>query len=158
HAAENCRCRDSKPEQRGAQADCLNHHSSPCSARGSDWLRLKSHYYAAGIQRHGRRSSMAYGAWRGMVGTVKPTKGSGSLEELIRMLRDAIGVIPLFNKIKHGTIAESRDVIPAYEEKVAELAADKVDLIHPAGTPPFMLLGYRKEQELIAAWEKKYGI
>jgi maleate isomerase len=101
---------------------------------------------------------MGYGAWRGMVGTVKPTKGSGSLEELIRMLPDGIGVIPLFNNIKHGTIGEFRDVVPSYEEKVAELAADKVDLIHPAGTPPFMLLGYRSEQELIAAWEKKYGV
>ena len=101
---------------------------------------------------------MAYGAWRGMVGTVKPTKGSGSLEELIRMLPDGIGVIPLFNNIRHGTLGEFRDVLPSYEEKVAELAADKVDLIHPAGTPPFMLLGYRKEQELIAAWERKYGV
>ena len=101
---------------------------------------------------------MAYGAWRGMVGTVKPTKGSGSLEELIRMLPDGIGVIPLFNNIRHGTIGEFRDVLPSYEEKVAELAADKVDLIHPAGTPPFMLLGYRREQELIAEWEKKYGV
>ena len=101
---------------------------------------------------------MAYGAWRGMVGTVKPTKGSGSLEELIRMLPDGIGVIPLFNNIRHGTIGEFRDVLPSYEEKVAELAADQVDVIHPAGTPPFMLLGYRKEQELIAAWESKYGL
>ena len=101
---------------------------------------------------------MAYGAWRGMVGTVKPTKGSGSLEELIRMLPDGIGVIPLFNNIRHGTIREFSDVIPSYEEKVAELAADKCDVIHPAGTPPFMLLGYRREQELIAEWEKKYGV
>ena len=101
---------------------------------------------------------MAYGAWRGMVGTVKPTKGSGSLEELIRMLPDGIGVIPLFNNIRYGTIGEFRGVLPSYEEKVAELAADQVDVIHPAGTPPFMLLGYRKEQELIAAWEKKYGV
>ena len=101
---------------------------------------------------------MAYGAWRGMVGTVKPTKGSGSLEELIRMLPDGIGVIPLFNNIRHGTISEFSDVIPSYEEKVAELAEDKVDVIHPAGTPPFMLLGYRREQELIAQWEKKYGV
>ena len=101
---------------------------------------------------------MAYGAWRGMVGTVKPTKGSGSLEELIRMLPDGIGVIPLFNNIQHGTIGEFSGVLPSYEEKIAELAGDKVDVIHPAGTPPFMLLGYRKEQELIAEWEKKYGV
>jgi len=38
--------------------------------------------------------------------------------------------------------------IPAYEEKIAELAEDKVDLIHPAGTPPFMLLGYKGEAEI----------
>ena len=101
---------------------------------------------------------MAYGAWRGMVGTVKPTKGSGSLEELIRMLPDGIGVIPLFNSIRHGTIGEFSNVLPSYEEKIAELAGDKVDMIHPAGTPPFMLLGYRGEQELIAKWEKTYGI
>jgi hypothetical protein len=75
-----------------------------------------------------------------MVGTVKPTKGSGSLEELIRMLPEGIGVIPLFNNIQHGTLAEFGSVLPSYEEKVEELAKDGVDLIHPAGTPPFMLL------------------
>lgn len=101
---------------------------------------------------------MSFGAWRGMVGTVKPTKGSGSLEELIRMLPEGIGVIPLFNGIRHGTIDEFSSVIPAYEEKVAELAADGVDLIHPAGTPPFMLLGYERERALIAAWEDRYGV
>ena len=57
---------------------------------------------------------MAYGAWRGMVGTVKPTKGSGSLEELIRMLPDGIGVIPLFNNIRHGTLGEFSGVLPSY--------------------------------------------
>jgi maleate cis-trans isomerase len=98
------------------------------------------------------------GAWRGMVGTVKPTKGSGSLEELIRMLPDGIGVLPLFNNIQHGTLQEFGGAIPAYEEKIAELAADGVDLIHPAGTPPFMLLGYRGEQELIASWERRWGV
>ena len=37
---------------------------------------------------------MAYDCWRGMVGIVKPTKGSGSLVELIKLLPDGIGVIP----------------------------------------------------------------
>lgn len=102
---------------------------------------------------------MAFGgAWRGMVGTVKPTKGSGSLEELIRMLPDGIGVIPLFNNIRHGTVQEFSDVLPSYEEKIAELAEDGVDLIHPAGTPPFMLLGYGAERELISTWERTYGV
>ena len=102
---------------------------------------------------------MAFGgAWRGMVGTVKPTKGSGSLEELIRMLPEGIGVLPLFNNVRHGSLQEFGSAIPSYEEKIAELAEDGVDLIHPAGTPPFMLLGYQREKDLIARWEDRFQI
>ena len=101
---------------------------------------------------------MVYDCWRGMVGIIKPTKGSGSLVELIKLLPEGIGVIPLFNHVRHGTIEEFQGAIPAYEEKIAELAQDKVDLIHPAGTPPFMLLGYKGEAEMIAKWEKRFGI
>jgi maleate isomerase len=101
---------------------------------------------------------MASDSWRGMVGIIKPTKGSASLVEMIRMLPDGIGIIPLFNNIRHGKIEEFRAAIPAYEEKIAELAEDKVDLIHAAGTPPFMLLGYKGEQEIIEGWEKKFNI
>lgn len=32
---------------------------------------------------------MPYDCWRGMVGMIKPTKGSGSLVELIKMLPDS---------------------------------------------------------------------
>jgi maleate isomerase len=101
---------------------------------------------------------MPYDCWRGMVGIIKPTKGSGSLVELIKMLPDGIGVIPLFNNVRHGKIQEFQAAIPAYEEKIAELAEDKVDLIQAAGTPPFMLLGYKSEAEIIAKWEKQFGI
>ena len=101
---------------------------------------------------------MIYDCWRGMVGIIKPTKGSGSLVELIKMLPDGIGVIPLFNNVRHGKLEEFQSAIPAYEEKIAELAQDKVDLIHPAGTPPFMLLGYKGEAEIIGKWEKQFGI
>jgi maleate cis-trans isomerase len=101
---------------------------------------------------------MVSDAWRGMVGIIKPTKGSASLVEMIRMLPDGIGIIPLFNNIRHGTIEEFRAALPAYEEKIAELAQDQVDLIHAAGTPPFMLLGYNGEQEIIERWEKRFKI
>ena len=101
---------------------------------------------------------MSYDCWRGMVGIIKPTKGSSSLVELIKMLPDGIGVIPLFNNVRHGKIEEFQAAIPAYEEKIAELAQDKVDLIHPAGTPPFMLLGYDGERKIIDTWEKQFGI
>jgi hypothetical protein len=58
-------------------------------------------------------------AWRGLVGTIKPTKGSGSLEELIRMLPEGICVLPLFNDVRHGTLKEFSSAIPSYEEKIA---------------------------------------
>ena len=74
------------------------------------------------------------------------------------MLPDGIGVIPLFNNVRHGKIEEFQSALPAYEEKIAELAEDKVDLIHPAGTPPFMLLGYKGEAEIIQRWERQFGI
>lgn len=101
---------------------------------------------------------MSDSAEHGVVGTVKPTRGSGSLEELKEMLPDGIRVIAHFADIRHGTIEEFQDVLGLYEEKIAELAAEGVDLIHPAGTPPFMLLGYRREQELIETWERRHGI
>ena len=97
-------------------------------------------------------------SWRGDVGVIKPTMRPGSLEELIRMLPEGIGVLPLFLDIQRGTADEFADVMAAYEVKVAQLAEQKVDLIHPEGAPPFMVKGYRGEGEIIAGWEKKYKI
>ena len=98
---------------------------------------------------------MAYTSWRGTVGVVKPTLRPGSLEEMIRLLPEGIGVIPLFLGIQRGTEDEFRDVMPAYEAKVAELVGLGVDLVHPEGAPPFMVHGYRGEQEIIKQWEEK---
>jgi hypothetical protein len=39
---------------------------------------------------------MAFTSWRGVLGCVKPTMRPGGLEELIRILPEGIGVIPLF--------------------------------------------------------------
>jgi maleate isomerase len=99
---------------------------------------------------------MAYTMWRGVFGLIKPTRRPGSLEELIRMLPEGIGVVPLLLNVKQGSHAEFSSAIPFYEQYVAELAEQGVDLIHPGGTPPFMLLGYKGEGELIRRWEKKY--
>lgn len=54
---------------------------------------------------------MAYDCWRGMVGIIKPTKGSGSLVELIKIPPEGIGVIPLFNNVRHGKIEELQAAI-----------------------------------------------
>lgn len=101
---------------------------------------------------------MSFSTWRGVVGVIKPTMGPGSLEELIRLLPEGVGVVPLYNDVREGRIEEFSSAIPAYEKMVAVLAAHKVDLIHPEGTPPFMLLGYAGEKKLLGQWQRKFGI
>jgi maleate isomerase len=99
---------------------------------------------------------MPYSSWRGMVGVIKPTRRPGSLEELVRMLPDGIGVLPLMLDIRAGTLEEFRAAIPRYEAMVADLAGDGADLIVCCGAPPFMLLGPREEARLVRRWERRY--
>ena len=99
---------------------------------------------------------MSYTSWRGTVGLIKPTHRPGSLEEFIRLLPEGIGVIPLFLGIQRGTEDEFLSVLEAIEAKVAELAALKVDLIHPEGAPPFMVHGYKGGEKIVKQWEAKY--
>ena len=101
---------------------------------------------------------MAYTSWRGTLGLIKPTRDPGSLEELIRMLPEGIGVVPLLLDIRTGSKKEFTEAFAAYEPQVRELAEQEVDVIHPGGTAPFMLLDYERERREVAAWEKKYGI
>jgi maleate cis-trans isomerase len=82
----------------------------------------------------------------------------GSIEELCRILPEGVGIIPLFLDIKKGDRRELTDVIPRYEPQIARLAEAGVDLVHPEGAPPFMMLGYEGEAELIRTWEKKYNV
>ena len=99
---------------------------------------------------------MAYTSWRGVVGCIKPTRRPGSLEELIRMLPEGIGVIPLFLNIRAGTTDEFKRSVDPFVPLVEELVTEQVDLIHAEGAPPFMLLGYKGEADLLKKWEKKY--
>ncbi len=101
---------------------------------------------------------MAFTSWRGTVGNIKPTMRPGSIEELCRILPEGVGIIPLFLDIQKGERRELTDVIPQYEPQIKRLADAKVDLIHPEGAPPFMMLGYQGEAELIRKWEKTYGV
>lgn len=101
---------------------------------------------------------MAYESWRGLLGLVKPTMRAGSLEELIRMLPEGIGVLPFFLDISRGTTEEFRRASEPYEPYIAKLAEKGCDLIHPEGAPPFMMLGYKGEAELLKKWEKKYKV
>jgi maleate cis-trans isomerase len=90
---------------------------------------------------------------------VKPTtQASGSHDALAALLPPEIRTHTVYCGIRDGTVEEFKTIMPQYERGVAEVAALKVDLIHPEGTPPFMLQGYSGEQRIIAAWEQKYGI
>lgn len=99
---------------------------------------------------------MAFDSWRGSVGIIKPTLRPGSIEDLIRIMPEGIGVVVTHLDIRTGTQGEFEKQIPLYEEKVALLADAGVDIIHPAGAPPFFLLGYKGEVELLKGWEAKY--
>ena len=101
---------------------------------------------------------MAFTSWRGVVGCIKPTLRPGGLEELIRMLPDGIGVLPLFLNIRQGTTEEFKRATTPYEPLVKRLADAGCDLIHPEGAPPFMLLGFKGEAELLAKWEREYKL
>jgi len=101
---------------------------------------------------------MSFTSWRGVVGLVKPTMRPGNLEELIKLMPDGVAVLPLYNNIRRGTVDELKAALAGFEAKVAELAECGVDLIHPSGAPPFMVLGYRGEAELIRTWERRHKI
>lgn len=98
---------------------------------------------------------MPFSSWRGIVGMINPTMRPGATEEVIRMLPHGIGLIPLFLDFR-GATEEFKAAMPAYERNVAVLAEHACDLIHPAGAPPFMMLGRKAEGRLVATWEKKY--
>ena len=101
---------------------------------------------------------MAFTSWRGVVGCIKPTLRPGGLEELIRMLPEGIGVLPLFLNISKGTTDEFKRAVAPYEPLLEQLAEAGCDLIHPEGAPPFMLLGYKGEADVLKKWERQHKI
>jgi len=72
------------------------------------------------------------------------------------MLPEGIGVIPLFLNIRHGTTDEFKRSVDPYLPLLEELASDGVEVIHAEGAPPFMLLGYEGEAQLLREWEERY--
>ncbi len=101
---------------------------------------------------------MASGTWRGTVGVVKPTYGSGSLVEFIRLLPEGVGCIPMYGGVREHSERGYLAAMENYHLKVAELAQIGVDLMHPEGGPPFMVRGHKAEQEIVSAWEAQYKV
>jgi maleate cis-trans isomerase len=95
-----------------------------------------------------------------LVGTVRPTNRpeAGQELDLDTLIPEKIKFVSLTMNFTRGTEEEFLNSMPGYEAKAAELARMGAHLVRPSGAPPFMLQGYRREQELIGSWEKKYGV
>ena len=95
-----------------------------------------------------------------LVGTVRPTNRpeAGQELDLDTLIPAKIKFVDRTMNFTRGTEEEFSTSMPAYEAKAAELAELGADLVRPSGAPPFMLLGYERELELIRGWEKKYGV
>lgn len=91
------------------------------------------------------------------VGMVKPTsQASGSHDALTKLLPQRVRTHTVYCGIKDGTVEEFETMMPQYEKGVAEVAALGVDMIHPEGTPPFMLKGYDGERRIVDTWQATY--
>ena len=101
---------------------------------------------------------MSFTSWRGIVGCIHPTLRPGSTEEVVRLLPEGVGVLSVHNDIRRGSVSEFHAVMKGYEEKVAMLAEQKCDIIHPSGAPPFMVQGLKGEADLVRSWEEKYKV
>jgi maleate isomerase len=95
-----------------------------------------------------------------IVGTVRPTNRpeAGQEIELDGLIPARIKFLSATMNFTRGDEQEFRSSMPGYEAKVAELAETRPDLIRPSGAPPFMLLGFAGEQEIIRSWEEKYRV
>jgi len=94
---------------------------------------------------------------RGLVGNIKPRAADSSLVDMIKLLPDGIGVIPVYVNVTPES-REDGSVYPLYEERISYLASQKCNLIAIEGAPPFMLLGLAREAEMVDGWKRKYNI
>ena len=101
---------------------------------------------------------MTFSSWRGTVGLIKPTMRPGSMEETVRLLPEGVGLIPIHQNVRAGTVDEFEAAIQGYHDHALTLAGAGVDLIHHSGTPPFMMQGYKGEAALIKKWEREMGV
>jgi maleate cis-trans isomerase len=94
--------------------------------------------------------------YRGVVGDIKPRADDSSLVDMIRLLPEGIGVIPVYLNLQSGTREEYGSHYDTYEQHIAYLASQKVNVISVEGAPPFMLLGPKREAEMLDGWKAKY--
>jgi len=94
--------------------------------------------------------------YRGVVGDIKPRANDSALVDMIKILPEGIGVIPVYLNLTQGTREEYGSAYGTYEKLIAYLAAQKCDVISIEGAPPFMLLGPEGEKKMVDGWKAKY--
>jgi len=94
--------------------------------------------------------------YRGIVGDIKPRATDSSLVDMIRLLPEGIGVIPVFLNLTTGSREEYGSAYGIYEKHIAYLASQKCNVISIEGAPPFMLLGPAGEAKMVDGWKEKY--
>jgi maleate cis-trans isomerase len=94
--------------------------------------------------------------YRGVVGDIKPRATDSGLVDMIRLLPEGIGVIPVFLNLSEGTREEYGNSYGNYEKNIAYLASQKCNVICIEGAPPFMILGPASEAKLVDGWKQKY--
>jgi maleate cis-trans isomerase len=95
--------------------------------------------------------------YRGIVGDIKPRATDSSLVDMIRLLPEGIGVIPVYLNLTQGSREEYGNSYAIYEKHIAYLASQKCNVIAVEGAPPFMLLGPAREAEMIDGWKQRYN-
>jgi maleate isomerase len=95
--------------------------------------------------------------YRGIVGDIKPRETDSSLVDMIKLLPDGIGVIPVYLNLTRGSREEYGSAYETYEKHIAYLASQKCNVIAIEGAPPFMLLGPAREGEMVNGWKRKYN-
>ena len=94
---------------------------------------------------------------RGLVGNIKPRAADSSLVDMIKLLPDGIGMIPVYVNVTPKS-REDGSVYPMYEERLVYLASQKCNLIAIEGAPPFLRLGPNGEAEMVDGWQRKFNI
>ena len=95
--------------------------------------------------------------YRGIVGDIKPRATDSSLVDMIRLLPEGIGVIPVYLNLTQGSREEYGGSYATYEKHIAYLASQKCNVIAIEGAPPFMLLGPAREAEMVDGWKRTYN-
>jgi maleate cis-trans isomerase len=95
--------------------------------------------------------------YRGIVGDIKPRATDSSLVDMIKLLPEGIGVIPVYLNLTQGSGDEYGSAYATYEQHIAYLASQKCNVISIEGAPPFMLLGPPREAEMVDGWKQKYN-